>query len=187
MKYLIIGLGNIGAKYHDTRHNIGFSILDTIADRNNLSFTIEKYAEVSEIRFKGRTLVLIKPSTFMNLSGKAVNYWKQKAKIKNENLLIITDDIALPFGCIRLRKKGSSGGHNGLKHISTILGSDNYSRLRFGVGDNFTKGNQVAYVLNSFSEIEKELLPERIDLAIKVIENFSTLGVDRTMNFFNGK
>ena len=187
MKYLIVGLGNIGAKYHDTRHNIGFNILDTMVKRNNLSFSFEKHAEVSQFRFKGRRLCLIKPNTFMNLSGKAVSYWKQKIKVNNDNILIITDDISLPLGSIRLRKKGSSGGHNGLKHISMTLGDENYSRLRFGVGANFIKGKQVEYVLSPFSDSEKKELPERIDLAIKVIENFSTLGVERTMNLFNGK
>ena len=187
MKYLIIGLGNPGAKYANTRHNIGFKVLDELASFYKGDFTADKYAEICEISFKGRKLILVKPNTFMNLSGKEGNYWMQKLKIKSENILIVTDDISLPFGTHRMRKKGSSGGHNGLKHISSLLGHDNYSRLRFGVGNNFTRGCQSQYVLNRFTDSEELILEERIVLAINMIKSFSTIGVELTMSKFNGK
>lgn len=187
MRYLIIGLGNPGGEYEKTRHNIGFRILDKIIESSDLEFSVEKYAEVCEMRHKGRILTFIKPNTFMNLSGKAVNYWMQKLKVKLENILVVTDDISLPFGTHRMRKKGSSGGHNGLKHISTSLGSEEFSRLRFGVGNNFTRGGQSHYVLNVFTDSEELILEERIVFAINMIKSFSTIGVELTMSKFNGK
>ena len=186
MRYLIIGLGNPGFEYDGTRHNIGFRILDNIAKDSNVEFFVEKYAAITEVRYKGRILTLIKPNTFMNLSGKAVNYWMQKFKVNSDHILIVTDDISLPFGSHRMRKRGSSGGHNGLKSISNYLG-DNYSRLRFGVGNDFRRGGQSEYVLSKFSTNEEFILGERINLAINMIKSFSTIGVDLTMSEFNGK
>ena len=187
MKYLIVGLGNPGIKYENTRHNIGFRVLDKLANLSNTFFLNERYADICEITFKGRTLFLLKPNTFMNLSGKALRYWMQKLKIKQENLLVITDDIALPFGVLRLRKKGSAGGHNGLKNIHDVLGNVNYCRLRFGVGNNFVKGYQADYVLSDFSDSEHQIISGRVEIAIKMIQGFATIGVDRTMSDLNGK
>lgn len=187
MKYLIVGLGNPGIQYENTRHNIGFRVLDRLVSLSNNSFLNERYADICEISFKGRTLFLLKPNTFMNLSGKAVRYWLQKLKIKQENLLVITDDIALPFGVLRLRKKGSDGGHNGLKNIHDILGNVNYCRLRFGVGSDFVRGHQADYVLSDFSNSEYQHICQRIETAIKMIQSFATIGVDRTMSDLNGK
>ena len=187
MKYLIIGLGNPGAEYENTRHNIGFKVLDKLASLSNISFTADKLADMADIKFKGRKLILIKPTTFMNLSGKAVNYWMQKSKVSIDNILVITDDISLPFGVLRLRKKGSDGGHNGLKDVQNIIDSTKYPRLRFGVGNDFLRGRQVDYVLGSFSSEDYTTVDERIDLAIKMIQGFTTNGIDRTMSDFNGK
>ncbi len=187
MKYLIVGLGNIGAEYEHTRHNIGFRILDALASASNISFEPNRYASTASFRFKGRTFILIKPSTFMNLSGKAVSYWMQKEKITLENLLIITDDIALPFGTLRMRPKGSDGGHNGLKNIQEVIGTSKYPRLRVGVGNEFSKGSQVNYVLGNWSTEENEILQERIDLALDMIKGFGTIGLARTMSQFNNK
>jgi PTH1 family peptidyl-tRNA hydrolase len=187
LKYLIFGLGNIGIEYHNTRHNIGFIVLDAIALASNIVFKPQRYAYNAEITYKGKKLVLLKPSTYMNLSGKAVNYWMQKEKIPIENILIISDDIALPFGSIRIKTKGSDGGHNGLSHIIETLGHNNFARLRFGIGSEFNKGNQIDYVLGEWSDIEKKILPERIDKIIEAIKSFPVIGIERTMNFFNGK
>ena len=187
MKYLIIGLGNPGAEYQNTRHNIGFKVLDTLASLSNISFSSDRYADICELLFKGRKLILVKPNTFMNLSGKAVHYWVQKTKLKHEKLLVITDDISLPFGVLRLRKKGSDGGHNGLYDIQEVLGTSIYPRLRFGVGNNFSKGQQASYVLSSFNDEDCQTIDERIDMAIKMIKGFTTLGIERTMSEFNGK
>ncbi len=187
MKYLIIGLGNPGLEYAETRHNIGFKVLDRFIKLHNTSFELDKYAQISQLKFKGRNLTLIKPNTFMNLSGKAVNYWMQKMKINIENILIITDDISLSFGALRMRKKGSDGGHNGLKDVQNVLGRNDYSRLRFGVGSNFIKGMQAEYVLSNFNEEEKTLLDKRLDVSTKMIEGFVTIGIDQTMSNFNGK
>ena len=187
MKYLIIGLGNPDLEYVETRHNIGFKALDRLVETHNTSFTLDKYVQTSQLKFKGRHLTLIKPTTFMNLSGKAVNYWMQKMKISVQNLLIITDDISLPFGVLRMRKKGSDGGHNGLKDVQSVLGRNDYPRLRFGVGSNFAKGRQAEYVLSHFNEEEKKILDERLDFSIKMIEGFVTIGIDQTMSNFNGK
>lgn len=185
MKYLIAGLGNIGPEYDLTRHNIGFLILDRLADKENLKFSSERYANVAEYKFRGRTLILIKPTTFMNLSGKAVNYWLKDQKIDISNLLVITDDLALPYGKIRLRGKGSNGGHNGLGNIQDVLSTEIYSRLRFGVGSNFPKGKQVDYVLSNFDTNEMAELPIHMDQSILAIQSFTTLGIERTMTTFN--
>ncbi|MEQ8417607.1 MAG: aminoacyl-tRNA hydrolase [Imperialibacter sp.] len=185
MKYLIAGLGNIGPEYELTRHNIGFLVLDRLAQAESASFTFNKQAYTAEIKHKGRTLHLIKPTTYMNLSGKAVAYWMQQLKVSRENILVITDDIALPFGKLRMKPKGSSAGHNGLKNIEATLGGQDYPRLRFGIGNNYSKGAQVEYVLNNFSKEEMALLPERMDKSIDMILSFATIGIERTMNFFN--
>jgi len=187
MKYLIVGLGNPGAQYQNTRHNIGFKVLDELAGSFSAFFTSDRHADICEINFKGRILILVKPTTFMNLSGKAVNYWMQKVKVKKENVLIITDDISLPFGTLRLRKKGDSGGHNGLKDIQIIFGDNIYSRLRFGVGNDYIKGQQANYVLGEFCEENILSLKERIEASINIIKGFSTYGVDRAMSEYNGK
>ena len=187
MKYLIVGLGNPGIKYLNNRHNIGFQILDQIAIDFNENFDSNRYADIAEIRFKGRTINLVKPNTYMNLSGKAVNYWINKCQLELSQLLVVSDDIALPFGNLRIRKKGSDGGHNGLKNINLILSSSNYSRLRFGVGNNFNKGGQVNYVLSDFNHEEQLVLPEKIQEAINIVKSFTTIGIDRTMNIHNSK
>lgn len=187
MKYLIVGLGNIGPEYRNTRHNIGFKILDALARASNFSFDSARYAFKGETRYKGRTLICIKPTTYMNLSGKAVSYWMQMEKIKLENVLIITDDLALSFGTLRLKMKGSDGGHNGLKNIQQIVGNTLYPRLRFGVGNDFQRGRQVDYVLSDWSEEEEMLLPERIDKSIEIIQSFVTIGPELTMSSFNNK
>jgi len=187
MKYLIVGLGNIGAEYHNTRHNIGFTVLDTLAEASNIEFKSERYGAVTQYRFKGRIFVLLKPNTYMNLSGKAVNYWLQKEKIPVENMMVIVDDLALPFGTLRLRGKGSDGGHNGLKNINQILGHQNYARLRFGIGDDFQRGQQVDYVLGKWTNQEKKELIPFLDTSIDMIKGFATIGVQRTMTAFNTK
>lgn len=187
MKYLIVGLGNIGSTYENTRHNIGFKALDVFAKASNVSFSTERYGDTATVKFKGRTLILLKPSTYMNLSGKAVNYWLQQEKIKLENLLIITDDIALPFGKFRLKGKGSDGGHNGLKSIQEILGTTQYARLRFGIGSEFSQGKQVDYVLGEWSNEETSALIERLEMCTKIIQAFVTIGINRTMSDFNNK
>lgn len=187
MKYLIVGLGNIGSEYENTRHNIGFMILDALAKASNIFFEPNKLGSTATLKFKGRTFILVKPSTYMNLSGKAVNYYLQQEKIPQENLLVITDDIALPFGTIRLKGNGSDGGHNGLKNIIECLGNNNYARLRFGVGSEFVKGKQINYVLGNFAPEEQALLSERIQKATDAIKSFGTIGLGRTMSDFNGK
>jgi peptidyl-tRNA hydrolase, PTH1 family len=187
LKYLIAGLGNIGSEYSNTRHNIGFMVLDALASASNISFNDARYGSVSELKHKGRTFILLKPSTYMNLSGKAISYWLQKEKIPVENLLVVLDDIALPLGSLRLRANGSDGGHNGLKSIDSILGHQNYARLRFGIGGDFPKGYQVDYVLGQWADEEKKILSERFIKASEIIFSFGTIGVERTMNFFNKK
>ena len=187
MKYLIIGLGNPGTEYENTRHNIGFKVLDKIATLSNSSFSSDRYADICEIIFTGRKLILVKPRTFMNLSGTAVRYWMQKTGVAQDNLLVITDDISLPFGVLRLRKKGSDGGHNGLCDIQKFLGNSVYPRLRFGIGNDFHRGGQAAYVLSSFNEGETQTLNDRIEMAIKMLKGFATIGIDRTMSDLNGK
>ncbi len=185
MKYLIAGLGNIGQEYELTRHNIGFLVLDRIVDQEGSKFEMNKLAYTSELKYKGRILHLIKPTTYMNLSGKAVNHYLQLHKIPKENLLVITDDIAIPYGKIRLKPKGSAGGHNGLKNIEQLTGSQNYPRLRFGVGDHFHKGQQVDYVLSPFSKEEMDDLVLNMDKSIDAVKSFCTIGLERTMNAFN--
>ena len=187
MKYLIVGLGNIGAEYENTRHNIGFKTLDAFAKASNVVFSPNRLADTAEVKFKGRKLILVKPTTYMNLSGKAVNYWMQTEKVSLDKVLIITDDIALPFGAIRLKGKGSDGGHNGLKNINAVLGTQNYARLRFGIGNEFAKGQQVDYVLGEWSEEEEEKLGERIEQVQKIIQAFSVNTLGRVMSDFNGK
>ena len=187
MKYLIIGLGNPGLKYAETRHNIGFKVVEAFAKEREGKFALNKQAEVAEVKFKGRTIILIKPTTFMNLSGKAVNYWMQAEKIPRENILVITDDLALPFGKLRMKGKGSDGGHNGLKDIQATLNSQEYARLRFGVGSEFNKGQQVDYVLGEWSSEEKETLTERIKIATEFIKGFTTIGLGMTMTNWNNK
>lgn len=187
MKYLIVGLGNIGSEYHYTRHNIGFRVLDALAKASNLVFVDKRYGEVAEFKIKGRTLFLLKPSTYMNLSGNAVRYWLQAEKIPVENMLIVVDDLALPFGQLRLKGKGSDAGHNGLKHIQAILGTQNYARLRFGIGNDFPKGGQIDYVLGQFSNDEESVLNERIEIADEIIKSFCLAGLQNTMNLYNNK
>ncbi len=187
MKYLIVGLGNIGAEYAQTRHNIGFKVLDALAEASNTSFSVARYGDIAQAKHKGRQLILLKPSTYMNLSGNAVRYWMQQEKIPQENILVISDDVAIPFGTLRLRPKGSAGGHNGLRNISEILGSDDYARMRFGVGADYPKGHQVEFVLGEFSDEEHKLLPERIKLFCDAIRSFAMVGVAMTMSHFNGK
>ncbi len=187
MKYLIAGLGNIGDEYQNTRHNIGFKVLDELAGSSNLVFKQAKLAFVTEFKHKARTFILIKPTTFMNLSGKAVAYWMQTEKIQINKLLVVTDDIALPFGKIRIKGKGSDGGHNGLKSINESLATNHYARLRFGVGNDFPKGRQAEYVLSEWNNEEKELLQERINVAVEAIKSFGSIGLTYTMNDFNNK
>ncbi len=187
MKYLIVGLGNIGAEYALTRHNIGFEVLDALAKASNISFATARYGDVATLKHKGRTLILLKPSTYMNLSGKAVRYWMEAEKIPLENILIISDDIAIPFGTLRMRTKGSDGGHNGLKNINALLGSSSYARIRFGVGGEFAQGFQVDYVLGRWSDEQMTSLPERLELFGKAILSFATAGTQLTMTAFNGK
>ena len=186
-KFLIVGLGNVGDSYRNTRHNIGFKILDALASASNISFEPNRYADTSKFKIKGRPVVLVKPTTFMNLSGKAVNYYLQSEKIESENLLIITDDIALPFGKLRFRTKGSDGGHNGLKHIIQTLNSSTFSRIRFGVGSEFSKGKQVDYVLGQWSDEEESEIQKRVDTAIEMVKSFVLAGAAQTMTLFNGK
>jgi PTH1 family peptidyl-tRNA hydrolase len=185
-KFLIAGLGNIGPKYEHTRHNIGFKILDYLAETESLPWETQKLGAITIHKKKGRSFLLLKPSTYMNLSGKAVQYWLQKEKIPLENLLVVTDDLNLPFGTIRVKTKGSDGGHNGLKDIQHTLQTTNYNRFRFGISDAFTKGRQVDYVLGEWSPEEEEKLQERLEKSVQVIESFGLSGVKNTMNQFNG-
>lgn len=187
MKYLIAGLGNIGPEYHETRHNIGFMTLDALAKANELSFKDGRYGFTANLSVKGRQLVLLKPSTYMNLSGNAVRYWMQKENIPLENVLIVVDDLSLPLGTLRLKGKGSDGGHNGLKHIAATLGTQEYARLRFGIGNDFPKGGQIDFVLGHFTDEEKDLLNEKIKTAGDIIKSFCLAGIAITMNQFNKK
>ncbi|MDP4687400.1 MAG: aminoacyl-tRNA hydrolase [Salibacteraceae bacterium] len=187
MKFLIVGLGNPGSEYSETRHNIGFKVLDALAGASNIIFSPGRLGDIAEIKYKGRILVLVKPSTFMNLSGKAVNYWMQEEKIPVERTMIITDDLALPFGKMRIKGKGSDGGHNGLKSINATLNTQEYPRLRFGIGNNFGQGQQVDYVLGKWNEEELKTLEERIKIAAEATFSFTTAGLPRTMNMFNNR
>jgi PTH1 family peptidyl-tRNA hydrolase len=187
MKYLIAGLGNIGKEYENTRHNIGFRILDALAKASNLVFADKRYGALAEMKLKNRQIVLLKPSTYMNLSGNAVRYWLQQENIPVENLLIAVDDLALPFGILRLKPKGSDAGHNGLKHIQETLNTQQYSRLRFGIGSDFAQGHQIDYVLGGFTEEEQKQLLERIEWATEIVKSFCLAGVNQTMNQYNNK
>lgn len=185
-KFLIVGLGNIGSEYSETRHNIGFKILDALATKEDFSFETAKLGDVAIFKVKGKTTLLLKPSTYMNRSGKAIKYWMEKEKIPLENVLVITDDINLPFGTIRVKAKGSAGGHNGLKDTQALLQTTSYNRFRFGVGADFGKGRQADYVLGEWSSEEKEKLQERLNKATELIRSFVLAGVNNTMNQFNG-
>ena len=185
MKFLIVGLGNIGSEYRDTRHNIGFNVLDALAEASNTSFSTQRYGDVATMRLKNKSLVLLKPSTYMNLSGNAVRYWMNKLNIPVENILVICDDLNLPFGTLRMRKKGSDGGHNGLKNIQELLGTQDYPRIRIGIGNNFQKGEQVNFVIGSMTDEEKAAMPEICKSVISGIKDFVTIGPDRAMNIFN--
>lgn len=186
-KFLIVGLGNIGDEYANTRHNIGFKIIDALANSVGATWEDKRYGFVSKCRVKNAELVLLKPSTYMNLSGQAVRYWMQQEKIPLENLFVLVDDLNIPFGTIRMRKSGSAGGHNGLKNIEQLLCTPNYCRLRFGIGNDFNRGAQIGYVLGEWTAEENEKFPERLALTTDIIKSFCLQGIDRTMNLYNGK
>lgn len=187
MKFLVVGLGNIGAEYQGTRHNIGFTVVDALVREAGVSFTTQRYGDVAQMRVKNQQLVVLKPSTYMNLSGEAVRYWAQKEKIALDHILVVVDDIALPFGTIRLRGKGADGGHNGLKSIDQLLGSQQYARLRFGVGNDFPRGAQIDYVLGHPTAQELSILPERAQMACEAIRAFCLSGLDFAMTHYNNK
>jgi PTH1 family peptidyl-tRNA hydrolase len=187
MKYLIVGLGNIGDEYAHTRHNIGFDIVDTIAADAGVTFADKRYGNIAEFRLKGNNVILLKPSTYMNLSGNAVRYWMQKENIEIENIFVLVDDLALSAGSIRIKSKGSDGGHNGLKHIAVTLASQDYARLRFGIGNEFSKGKQVDFVLGKWTKEEETMLKDRIAFAAEAAKCFVLQGLDKTMNLFNNK
>jgi PTH1 family peptidyl-tRNA hydrolase len=186
-KFLIVGLGNIGSEYANTRHNIGFKAVDFLARKEALEFQTVKLGSLAEYKLKGRTLLLLKPNTYMNLSGKAVQYWMEKEKIEKENVLVITDDLNLSFGAIRIKPKGSDGGHNGLKSIQQTLNTSEYARFRFGISDQFKKGKQVDYVLGEWDETESAKLPERLEMVAEAIKSFALAGLENTMTTYNGK
>ncbi len=185
MKFLFVGLGNIGTEYDQTRHNIGFMAMDALAEKYNVKFELKRLAYHASFRLKGKEIHLIKPTTYMNLSGKAIQFWLTHEKIPIENLVVITDDLALPVGKLRLKQQGSHGGHNGLRNIEEVLGTRQYNRLRFGIGDEFSKGKQVDFVLGKFSESEKSTVWLKLDKVIEMFETFALQGVQKTMNFFN--
>lgn len=187
MKYLIAGLGNIGPEYWGTRHNVGFRVVNALAEDAGAPFTEQRYGAIARMRVKNCELILLKPNTFMNLSGNAIRYWLQKENIPVENLLVVVDDLALPFGTLRLKPKGSDAGHNGLKNIQQILGTQEYNRLRFGIGSDFPRGGQIDYVLGKFPHEEVEQMPEKMKRAIEIIKSFCLAGVQITMNQFNNK
>lgn len=187
MKYLIVGLGNIGPEYAGTRHNIGFRVADALAEARGLSFSTERYGDIARGRLKNKQIVILKPSTYMNLSGNAVRYWKEKEGIEMQNILVIVDDIALPFGAIRMKPSGSDAGHNGLKNIAQMLGSQAYPRLRFGIGDNYPRGCQIDYVLGQFTPEEREALPARVEVAVDAVQTFVLAGLQHAMCDFNNK
>ncbi len=186
-KYLIIGLGNIGSKYKETRHNIGFKVVDYLANKESLTFESAKLGTIAKFRLKGRTFILLKPNTYMNLSGKSVKYWMTKEKISLENILVICDDLNIPFGSLRLKPKGSAGGHNGLKDINAQLNTQQYARLRFGVGNTFSKGRQVDYVLGKWNDTELESMNEKLEIISNTITSFGLAGIEKAMNYFNKK
>ncbi|WP_119078682.1 aminoacyl-tRNA hydrolase [Chitinophaga alhagiae] len=185
MKYLIVGLGNIGAEYQHTRHNIGFDVADALARKHGVSFRSDRLADVAEIRWKGRVLVVIKPTTYMNLSGKAVKYWMDKEKIPVENVLVVLDELALPLEVLRLRPGGSDAGHNGLKSIQEAIATNQYPRLRFGIGNDYPKGRQVDYVLGKWNSREEPVVLQKTDKCVEIIESFATIGLERSMNNYN--
>ena len=185
MKYLIVGLGNFGDEYENTRHNIGFKILDALARASNISFSDKRYGYVAEMKYAGRIFILLKPNTFMNLSGRAVHYWMKKENIETDKVLIVVDDIALPLAKVRLKPKGGDAGHNGLKSIIQILGTQEFSRLRFGIGDDFPKGYQIDHVLGKWTREEEEVIAKKIDLCIETIKSFATIGTELTMTRYN--
>jgi len=187
MKYLVVGLGNIGKEYWGTRHNIGFRIVNELIDAADAAFQEERYGAIARIRIKNAELVVLKPNTFMNLSGNAVRYWLQKENVPIAQLLIVVDDFALPLGSLRMKPRGSHAGHNGLRHIEEVLGTNEYARLRFGIGDDFSRERQVDFVLSKFSDEETGKLPERIQYAVEMIKSFCLAGIDHTMNQFNHK
>lgn len=187
MKYLIVGLGNIGDEYAGTRHNIGFIVLDAFAQASNISFSTERYGDVARMRLKNKQLILLKPSTYMNLSGNAVRYWMQQEGIAEENLLVIVDDLALPFGAIRIKERGSDAGHNGLKDIARVLGNSNYARLRFGIGNDFPRGTQIDYVLGRFTPEQQKELPARVEVAVDAIKEYVLAGPQNAMCKYNNK
>lgn len=187
MKYLVVGLGNIGAEYSNTRHNMGFMVLDAWAKASNTVFSSGRYGSTAEVTFKGRSFTLLKPSTYMNLSGKAVRYWMNELKLPIENLIVISDDLNIPFGTLRMRKNGSAGGHNGLTNITELLGTQNYARIRVGIGNEFSRGGQVDFVLGELDEEQMKAMPEICDRVINGVKAFATIGPDRAMNSVNTK
>lgn len=187
MKYLIVGLGNIGDEYRGTRHNIGFTILDALAEASNITFETARYGDVAHMRLKNKLLTLLKPSTYMNLSGNAVRYWAQQENIPLDHILVVVDDIALPFGAIRIKQSGSDAGHNGLKHIAQMLGTQNYPRLRFGIGNDFARGCQIDYVLGHFTLDQRQQLPTRVAVAVDAIKDLCLCGIEHSMCNFNNK
>jgi len=187
LKFLIVGLGNPGSEYKETRHNIGFKVVEKLAQEKDISFEDGRYGETAKVKFKGKNLLLLKPNTFMNLSGKAVRYWLQKENIPQDHLLIVCDDIAIPFGVLRMKGFGGDGGHNGLINIIENLGNNQFSRLRFGLGNLFAKGKQTDFVLGEWNKEEKETLTSRIEMAVEMIKSFVAVGVDKTMTSFNNK
>ena len=187
MNFLIVGLGNIGSEYAQTRHNIGFTVLDALAKASNLVFEDKRYGAVTTLKVKNQTLTLLKPSTYMNLSGNAVRYWMNEKKIPLENILVVVDDLSLPFGQLRMRPGGSEAGHNGLKHISSVLGTQQYARLRFGIGNDFPRGGQVDFVLGEFTDEDFKSMDERLELAGEMVKSFALSGIQFTMNHFNKK
>lgn len=187
MKYLIVGLGNIGSEYAATRHNAGFRIADALVESAGATFTTERYGDIARMRVKNAQLVVLKPSTYMNLSGNAVRYWKDKEGIELENILVVVDDCALPFGAIRIKPRGSDAGHNGLKNIAQMLGTQDYARLRFGIGNDFPRGTQIDYVLGHFTPEEEKLMPERINIAVDAVKTFCLAGIQTAMNTYNNK
>ena len=186
-KFLIVGLGNIGDEYAGTRHNIGFMMVDAFAATKDVVWEDKRYGFIGRCRVKNAELVLLKPSTYMNLSGNAVRYWLQQEKIPVENMLVLVDDLNLPFGTIRIRKQGSNGGHNGLGNIQSVLGTENYARVRFGIGNEYTRGTQINYVLGTWTEEEEKALPDRLNIVKDIIPSFCLQGIDRTMNQYNNK
>ncbi|MBO5455375.1 MAG: aminoacyl-tRNA hydrolase [Muribaculaceae bacterium] len=187
MKYLIVGLGNIGLEYADTRHNAGFRIADALVEGADAKFSTERYGDIARMRVKNAQLIVLKPSTYMNLSGNAVRYWKEKEGIEIENILVLVDDCALPFGAIRIKPRGSDAGHNGLKNIAQMLGTQDYPRLKFGIGNDFPRGTQIDYVLGHFTPEEEKLMPERIKLAVEAVKTFCLAGIQTAMNSYNNK